>query len=697
MKRRILSAFLVFALLCACLPHLSLSVRAADSGKCGDNLYWTFDRSTGELAITGRGDMTSWSVYTDAPWNSFRDSIRTLSLSENLKSISAYAFYECNNLSHVVIPDSVTRISKFAFEQCDALSYVIIGSGVKSIGEGAFRNNNNLTSVMITAEKFSFDTESSTHLGAPGATTIYAGKGTTAAQYAEKWSYSLIVDVQPGAFYTTAVMWAAGSGITSGTDKTHFSPNSTCTRAQVVTFLWRTKGSPSPRSTNNPFTDVKQTAFYYNAVLWAVENNITSGTGNTTFSPNKGCTRGQVVTFLWRAKGSNSPQSWGNPFKDVNTDAFYYTAVLWAVENGITSGTSKTSFAPGKTCTRGQIVTFLSRAETVSSGTVNPGGLVGVSMPTRDLWRWNQDGANLEQLLMEKGYDVDLQFAANDPDLQTTQIENMIANGAKVLIIAAIDGNALYTVLEQARRNGVKVIAYDRLIMNSRAVSYYATFDNYLVGILQGQYIENALNLWAGGRYNIEFITGDPGDNNINFFYDGAMSVLQKYLDNGTLVCRSGQVSKMDVATEGWSTEYAQNRFERILNTYYYNQALHAVLASNDSTAQGVAYALQSSYNNSIYPVITGQDCDIVSTINIMDGKQAMSVFKDTRDLVAKTVEMVNAILRGNQPPINDTATYDNGTGIIPSYLCAPKVCTRDNIKEILIDSGYYTWDDLLH
>ena len=328
---------------------------------------------------------------------------------------------------------------------------------------------------------------------------------------------------------------------------------------------------------------------------------------------------------------------------------------------------------------------------------VEEGGLVGVSMPTKDLQRWNQDGDNMKKQLEAAGYDVDLQYAANDTATQISQIENMIANGAKALVIAAIDGDALGTVLDQAKEAGVAVIAYDRLIMGSDAVSYYATFDNHLVGVMQGQYIEETLDLANAGdkTYNIEFITGDPGDNNINFFFDGALEVLQKYLDKGILVCVSGQTAKMDVATEDWSAAKAQERFENILSTYYADKQLDAVMASNDSTAQGVATALASSYSNDVYPIITGQDCDIVSTQNMLDGKQAMSVFKDTRDLAAKAVEMVDAIMKGTEPPINDTETYDNGTGIIPSFLCSPKVCTKDTIQEILIDSGYYTEADL--
>ncbi|MCR5844581.1 MAG: sugar-binding protein, partial [Oscillospiraceae bacterium] len=252
------------------------------------------------------------------------------------------------------------------------------------------------------------------------------------------------------------------------------------------------------------------------------------------------------------------------------------------------------------------------------------------------------------------------------------------------------------TVLAQAKEKGIPVIAYDRLIMNSDAVSYYATFDNWLVGETQGKFIEEALGLKEGkGPYNIEFITGDPGDNNINFFFDGGMSILQPYLDNGQLVCVSGQTEKAVVATANWATDAAQARFETILSGNYTDKPLHAVLASNDSTARGVENALESSYTGDVYPVITGQDCDIAIMKNLIEGKQAMSVFKDTRTLAAKVVEMVDALMKGTEPPVNDTKTYDNGTGVIPSYLCEPVACTVDNYKELLIDSGYYTMDQI--
>ena len=324
------------------------------------------------------------------------------------------------------------------------------------------------------------------------------------------------------------------------------------------------------------------------------------------------------------------------------------------------------------------------------------GSLVGVAMPTKDLQRWNQDGENMKNLLEAAGYEVDLQFGANDIATQVSQIENMIANGCKVLVIASIDGDSLGTVLAQAKETNIPVIAYDRLIMNSDAVSYYATFDNWLVGVTQGKFIENALDLAnADGPFNIEFITGDPGDNNINFFFDGAMSILQPYLDSGKLVCPSGQTEKAVVATANWATDAAQARFENILSSYYADGTqLDAVLASNDSTACGVENALESSYSGA-WPVITGQDCDIAIMGNLINGKQSMSVFKDTRTLAAKVVEMVDALMQGKEPPVNDTETYDNGTGIIPSFLCEPVACTVDNYQELLIDSGYYTMDQI--
>ncbi|MBO5093211.1 MAG: sugar-binding protein [Lachnospiraceae bacterium] len=324
------------------------------------------------------------------------------------------------------------------------------------------------------------------------------------------------------------------------------------------------------------------------------------------------------------------------------------------------------------------------------------GGLVGVAMPTKDLQRWNQDGSNMEAQLKEAGYEVDLQYASNDIQTQVSQIENMISNGCKLLVIASIDGDSLGTVLAQAKEAGIPVIAYDRLIMNSDAVSYYATFDNYKVGTVQGEYIRDQLDLDnADGPFNIELITGDPGDNNARFFFGGAMDVLQPYIDEGKLVVKSGQVSFEECATANWATEAAQSRFDAIIASNYSDgTTLDAVLASNDSTALGVANSLAANYTGE-YPILTGQDCDIASVKNIIAGKQSMSIFKDTRDLATQVVKMVDAIMKGGEAPVNDTESYDNGTGIIPSYLCDPVFADVNNYKELLIDSGYYTEADL--
>lgn len=323
-------------------------------------------------------------------------------------------------------------------------------------------------------------------------------------------------------------------------------------------------------------------------------------------------------------------------------------------------------------------------------------GKVGVAMPTKDLQRWNQDGANMKSQLEAAGYTVDLQYASNDIATQVSQIENMINSDCKLLVIASIDGDSLGTVLEQAKEKKIPVIAYDRLIMNSDAVSYYATFDNYMVGTKQGEYIRDELKLdSAAGPFNIELVTGDPGDNNARFFFGGAMDVLQPYIDQGKLVVKSGQTDFETVATANWSTETAQARMDAIISANYADGTqLDAVLCSNDSTALGVANSLEANYTGN-WPIITGQDCDIASVKNMIAGKQSMSIFKDTRTLASKVVEMVDAIMKGTEAPVNDKETYDNGTGIIPSYLCEPVFADVKNYKELLIDSGYYTEDQL--
>ena len=324
------------------------------------------------------------------------------------------------------------------------------------------------------------------------------------------------------------------------------------------------------------------------------------------------------------------------------------------------------------------------------------GKKVGVAMPTKDLQRWNQDGSNMEEQLKAAGYEVDLQYASNDVQTQVSQIENMINGGCNVLVIASIDGESLGTVLETAKAAGIPVIAYDRLIMKTDAVSYYATFDNYMVGTKQGQYIIDTLDLNnAAGPFTMEITGGDPGDNNAKYFYNGAMDLLKPFIDEGKIVVKSGQVDFEQVATASWATENAQSRMENILSSNYADGTdLDICLCSNDSTALGVENALAANYKGK-YPVITGQDCDVANVKNMIDGKQSMSIFKDTRTLAAQVVKMVGQILKGETVDVNNTTDYDNGTGIIPSFLCEPVFADINNYKEILIDSGYYTEADL--
>lgn len=382
---------------------------------------------------------------------------------------------------------------------------------------------------------------------------------------------------------------------------------------------------------------------------------------------------------------------------------FLAAAMALALTAGMLSGcSSSTGSAPEnkETQTTGAATTEAAKAaETKAEETTaakGNGTLVGVAMPTKDLQRWNQDGSNMKKELEDAGYKVDLQYASNDVQTQVSQVENMISNGCQILVIASIDGSSLGEPLSQAKAMGIPVISYDRLIMNSDAVTYYATFDNYKVGQKQGEYLVEALDLEkATEPKNIELFTGDPADNNCNFFFGGAMDVLKKYIDSGKLVVKSGQTAFEQVATANWDSEKSQNRMDTIIaGNYSDGTVLDAVLCSNDSTALGVENALASSYTGK-YPVITGQDCDIANVKNMLLGKQAMSIFKDTRTLASQVVKMVDSVMQGGEAEINDTKSYDNGTGIIPTYLCDPVVVTVDNYKDMLITSGYYTEDQL--
>lgn len=343
-----------------------------------------------------------------------------------------------------------------------------------------------------------------------------------------------------------------------------------------------------------------------------------------------------------------------------------------------------------------------------SSSSENKKGKVGIAMPTKSLERWNRDGSYLEEQFKKKGYSVNLVYSDNDVTQQVNDIENLIADDVNILVVAAIDGESLSNVLNDADSKNIPVISYDRLIMNTKAVDYYVSFDNYTVGKLQGQYVIDTLGLKKSDtskKYNIEFTAGDSADNNAGYFFNGAYDTLKPFLDLGILNVASGQTKFAQVATASWDTTNAMNRMQNILASDYSNgKNLDIALCSNDSTALGVTKAIDSDYAGSNKVIITGQDGDEANLANIVDGKQSMTVYKAVANEAIVTLDIAVAILNGKKPDKDfvsnakwdfecayDNKTYNNKTGVIPSYLLVPTVVTKDNIDKELIKPGYYT------
>ena len=377
------------------------------------------------------------------------------------------------------------------------------------------------------------------------------------------------------------------------------------------------------------------------------------------------------------------------------------TAALLLSATACTSTTAGTSAAAGTTAATTAAATTAA-ATTAAATTADSGKTyrVGVAMPTQSSERWIADGANVKKQLEALGYVVDLQYAEDDVQAQVNQIENMITNGANCLVIAAIDSSALVNILAKAKSSSIPVIAYDRLLMNTDAVSYYATFDNYQVGVLQASYLVDALGLKDStkGPFNVELFAGSPDDNNATLFWNGAMDTLKPYIDSKQIVVLSGQTKFEECATLRWAQEVAQARMENILSgTYSGGAKVNAVLSPYDGISYGIAAALEGAgYKvGTGWPLITGQDAELMGVKNLISGKQAMTVFKDTRVLASKCVKMVDAVLKGTTPEINDTKTYNNGVLVVPSYLCTPVAVTKDNYVKEVIDSGYYTADQV--
>jgi putative multiple sugar transport system substrate-binding protein len=327
-------------------------------------------------------------------------------------------------------------------------------------------------------------------------------------------------------------------------------------------------------------------------------------------------------------------------------------------------------------------------------------GTIGISMPTKTSARWIADGDNMVKVLQAKGYKTDLQYADDDIPNQLAQIENMITQKEKVLVIAAIDGTTLSGALDKAAAAGIKVISYDRLIVGSPNVDYYATFDNFKVGVLQATTLVHGLGIDAGkkGPFNIELFGGSPDDTNAFYFYDGAMSVLRPLIDNGTLVVQSKQMGMDKVGTLRWKAEVAQARMDNLLSAFYTKAHVNAVLSPYDGLSIGIISALKGvGYGSKDLPMpfISGQDCEIPSIKSIIAKEQYSSIFKDTRELAKVAANMVDAVVSGGKPEINDTKTYNNKVKIVPSYLLVPVPVDASNWKAALVDTGYYKAEQL--
>ncbi|MBB97030.1 MAG: sugar ABC transporter substrate-binding protein [Rhodobacteraceae bacterium] len=326
-------------------------------------------------------------------------------------------------------------------------------------------------------------------------------------------------------------------------------------------------------------------------------------------------------------------------------------------------------------------------------------GTVGIAMPTKSSARWISDGNSMVKQFEEAGYETDLQYAEDDIPNQLAQIENMITKGVDVLVIAAIDGTTLSNALENAHYAGIKVIAYDRLIRDSEYVDYYATFDNFQVGVQQATSLVDGLKARFGeGPYNVELFGGSPDDNNAYFFYNGAMSVLQPLIDSGDVVIVSGQQGMDTVGTLRWDGAVAQSRMDNLLSAHYTDKEVHGVLSPYDGLSIGILSSLKGvGYGSGDLkmPVVTGQDAEVPSVKSMLADEQYSTIFKDTRELARVTVGMVDAVLEGGEPEINDTETYDNGMKVVPSYLLEPVAVDLSNWEGVLIDSGYYTEDQI--
>ena len=369
--KKILSCILIFAMAFALAQPVTIALAApteSPSGGCGENLTWMADLETGVLTIRGTGEMSHY-VIDSAPWAPYKEKIKTVVIEPGVTTIGEAAFENCTGITSVSLPDTLTDIHAVSFRGCSNLTQIFIPASVTFIAHSTFGNCTALKKLYFAGDVPTFNDGI---IYEDTVATVYypLGNKTWTEEVLQSYIFQSFtckawippfLDVDAERFYGPAVAWAVNDGITSGMSETSFAPNGSCTRGQVITFLWRAAGKPEPAGTENPFTDVSSDRFYYKAILWAAEQGIANGLTDTTFGPEKTVTRGQFVTFLWRAAGKPEATGGENPFADVTEERFFYEAVLWAAEKGVTSGMTETTFVPDDFCTRGQVVTFLFR------------------------------------------------------------------------------------------------------------------------------------------------------------------------------------------------------------------------------------------------------------------------------------------------------------------------------------------------
>ena len=321
---------------------------------------------------------------------------------------------------------------------------------------------------------------------------------------------------------------------------------------------------------------------------------------------------------------------------------------------------------------------------------------IGVFMPCEASERWSIDAEEITNILEDEGFEVKVFFADKDAEKQKQQIDEMIDYGVSAMIICPYNNENLATSLDIAKTKGIRIIAYEKLIINTYAVDYFACFDNFLIGVLQGTSLVEGMHTQGKSPYNIEIFIGHSNDTTAKLYYEGAMSVLQPLINTGELVVASNEITIGDISVEDRSSYANILRLDSLISKYYSGKTeLDGILAPNDKLSYGFIEVVENSIANETYPIITGQNAELDNVRAILDSKQYSTVYKDAEALAQVACSMTIAALNGETPELNDTETFDNGVKVVPAFLCEPILIIKENIESVLIDSGYYSYDEI--